>query len=646
MRLIFLCTCKAPVEMSNPCECCKSKVKFMTQMHGNFKDSMVIPEWIVNHFGGKISGTIKLEAPNGQIHDVGVAKEMNRTVLQSGWEAFVDVNQIQENFSLMFRWIGRSCLKVTIFDANGEERISCCAGMKHPTYVEKASTNCADISSNSHDGTAQSSDSDGHCREQGNKPAVESSCDEFSDYSPSESESMESDDLRLSKDYVLSGRCYLTEEQEDEINAFVRKIKPEIPLLVVMMKKTPMLAITKDYARAYFPHKNQSVTLKLPENSKNWRCRFCVRPGGRGHHLYLSKFVHDNLLREGDLCLFQPMTGVKATKFTFMFHLLGRAGKADIDSNHGSFKKKKKFLTDHQETSSKIHYILSGRCQLDKEDEVGIEALIAELQPEIPLLVVRMLKSSVNGPHACLVISKGYATAHFPSESQTITLQLPGGKKKWHPRFYIRRGNSAYVLYGQWIDFARDNRLCKEDLCLLQPIIKGKGRRFTVMVHLLPKARSTSRSKGRDGVLGLNSGGTETSDDSNISGYVLLGSSARLTSAQESIVAEKVKSIQSQAPIYVAAIDKSNYSNSLDFGTKGHADRHLPDGKEKVALCQAGWNKEWRVKMHNKRMLPGGGWREFTIDNRLQDGDLCLFELLKIEGLAMAVHIIRTEQYS
>jgi hypothetical protein len=74
-------------------------VKFIMQMHGNFRDSMVgwrnffhcliqslhyfaclgsnhccsmqvVPERLVDHFGGKISGTIKLEEPTGQIFDV------------------------------------------------------------------------------------------------------------------------------------------------------------------------------------------------------------------------------------------------------------------------------------------------------------------------------------------------------------------------------------------------------------------------------------------------------------------------------------------------------------------------------------------------------------------------------------------------
>ena len=50
---------------------------------------------------------------------------MNRTILKSGWAAFVDVNQIKENYSLMFRYLGNARVKVTIFDSNGKENTLC-----------------------------------------------------------------------------------------------------------------------------------------------------------------------------------------------------------------------------------------------------------------------------------------------------------------------------------------------------------------------------------------------------------------------------------------------------------------------------------------------------------------------------------------
>jgi hypothetical protein len=130
----------------------------------------VIPEWFVKYFGGKIPGTIKLEAANGNIYDVAVTESMNRKILQSGWAVFVDANKIEENYSLMFRYLGNARFKVTIFDSNGKEKLLCGAGMKTSSDVKKTNNCYVDNASESRDGTTKSSsgkgsDSDGSPKE-------------------------------------------------------------------------------------------------------------------------------------------------------------------------------------------------------------------------------------------------------------------------------------------------------------------------------------------------------------------------------------------------------------------------------------------------------------------------------------------------
>ena len=130
----------------------------------------IIPEWFLNYFGGKIPQTVKLEAPNGIIYDVGVTENMNKTILKSGWAAFVDANQIEENYSLMFRYLGNAHFEVTLFDSNGKEKALCCAQMKAASDVQTPNSRYVDNSSSSHDGYAKSSsregsDSDGFPKE-------------------------------------------------------------------------------------------------------------------------------------------------------------------------------------------------------------------------------------------------------------------------------------------------------------------------------------------------------------------------------------------------------------------------------------------------------------------------------------------------
>uniref|UniRef100_A0ACD5W4W9 Uncharacterized protein n=1 Tax=Avena sativa TaxID=4498 RepID=A0ACD5W4W9_AVESA len=302
--------------MSNPCECCESKLRFIRQVNGNFMHSMVIPEWFVNYFGGKIPGTIKLEAPNGNTYDVRVTENMNRTILKSGWAAFLDANQIEENYSLMFRYLGNAHFEVIIFDSNGKEKALSCARMETASDVKTPNSRYVDNSSSSLDGTtrsssAEGSDSDG-CPKQGSCRYCESAkmaassytSEEFSEDNPSEG-----DDLQmLPKDFVLSGRCVLTVAQKAKMHALAAEIQPKTKVLVVQIKKTNVepytdLVIRKSYALMYFPRESQTITLQVPRKSEDWQCNLRVRPDG-GCNLHLGNFVRDNSVRVGDICIF------------------------------------------------------------------------------------------------------------------------------------------------------------------------------------------------------------------------------------------------------------------------------------------------------------------------------------------------------
>ena len=72
----------------------------------------IVPNRFVKHFAGKLSGTIKLESPNGNRYDVEVTEHHNKMMFRHGWEAFVDAHHIEENDSLLFRNIETSVFEV------------------------------------------------------------------------------------------------------------------------------------------------------------------------------------------------------------------------------------------------------------------------------------------------------------------------------------------------------------------------------------------------------------------------------------------------------------------------------------------------------------------------------------------------------
>ncbi|PUZ37961.1 hypothetical protein GQ55_9G158700 [Panicum hallii var. hallii] len=322
----------------------------------------------------------------------------------------------------------------------------------------------------------------------------------------------------------------------------------------------------------------------------------------------------------------------------------------------------------HSKTFSKL-WMISNKGDLTPEQEEKIDDFVEKIQPQFPVLVVQMKKSSAKRQNPVVVISKGYAAEYFPQKTQTITLERPGCKKKWYPRLHVRPNRGGYILCGPWKNFVRDNKLKENDICIFQPI---KGQRFRVIVHLLGKASTHSRgrrprdsnngsarkqssaahvhdnSSSRDKFPQLNHCASDDSEEPSHPPPFIVLRHTSLTPAQEKTVDEKVKAIQSDVPIFVANMSEEIVGDSgtfsLDFASR-YATPHLPDGKQTLTLSQDGWRKAWHIKMLNRRMLPGE-LREFAGDNRLRTGDLCLFEPVKKERLAMAVHIIRSEQYA
>ncbi|CAL4943242.1 unnamed protein product [Urochloa decumbens] len=334
--------------------------------------------------------------------------------------------------------------------------------------------------------------------------------------------------------------------------------------------------------------------------------------------------------------------------------------------------------SDDLKTSPGADYIVSSRSYLSEEQEERVVGLIQEIQPKVTAFVVIMRNSHVKGLSAFLAIPKQYAFAHFPRETANITLQRPGKNKKWHPKFYRSKDTRSHMLRGQWLDFVRDNHVQVGDIFLLLPT-KGL-RKFAFTVHLLRKTASHSRvgtcSRSVSLCNGISSSKMaslvhikkETTDEEYVSSesdmhgisnkypedsggsfeppYILPFRSC-LSESQKKIVEEKVRTIQSEVPIYVAIMNKCSVNIRFELEISAlYATANLPDRGQSMVLRYMG--KSWKTRMvirSGSRWFLCEGWSEFVCDNGLRVGDICLLELEKHERkLTMKVHIISSEQ--
>ncbi|RCV41840.1 hypothetical protein SETIT_9G166800v2 [Setaria italica] len=288
-------------------------------------------------------------------------------------------------------------------------------------------------------------------------------------------------------------------------------------------------------------------------------------------------------------------------------------------------------------------YVLSYRTYLSKAQKVRVMTLIQEIQPEFTVYIATMRKTSVQPPGPYLGITKEYALAHCPDRSTTVTLEMPGKNKKWHPKFYKRDESRKNFLMGQWLDFVRDNHVQEGDIVLLLPTKGGNRSIFTVYllhetathssmaseVHIEEPTTGEHASQ-ESGTLEIPHESLESEDsDSLFLPPYFVPCKNLLSKSQKRIVEERVRAIRSEVPLCVAVMKNNNV---------GVAQRWM--------LCGG---KTWEAKMmfHNgRRWFINGGWPNFARGNGLRVGDICLFELKKEEKLlTMAVHIIRKELF-
>uniref|UniRef100_M8BDJ9 B3 domain-containing protein n=1 Tax=Aegilops tauschii TaxID=37682 RepID=M8BDJ9_AEGTA len=448
-----------------------------------------IPNKFIDHFGGKISRTIELESHNGGMYTVEVFELMNETVLRRrGWEAFVDAHSIEENDSLLFRHIEKSRFEVLVLDSDDCEKVLPSAGIKSAScnVQESRSVDCIGISSSVSYIDISSSSGDDTTRSPGSKRFA--TCERGDSSHPRKTAVNDSS----------------SEEDSGDPQAF---------------------------CRGALPRESQNLTLQRPGKSKKWHPWLYIRKSQCGHVLTGSRwvgFLRDNGVREGDLCVFQPVKGT-GTRSKFTVHLLHeplgasgstgpkkRVGNTRVNSaapersttayGHGAtamekaappapttrrVNKEQDDGWNHGRQTQRARqlpkparpYILSSTARLTEEQEREVDRTARAIGSRVPAYVSVMNRSSVGVGNRIynVTISCAYAAEYLPP-GERVAVTLVRRKKAWEVEMRARGGGRA-LAHG-WRGFARDNRLRVQDVCLFQPMEKNR-QSLTMTVHII-----------------------------------------------------------------------------------------------------------------------------------------------------------------
>uniref|UniRef100_A0A453ECE1 TF-B3 domain-containing protein n=1 Tax=Aegilops tauschii subsp. strangulata TaxID=200361 RepID=A0A453ECE1_AEGTS len=279
------------------------------------------------------------------------------------------------------------------------------------------------------------------------------------------------------RDYVLSPKARLSGAQEERVTRLLQAVRAETPVFVAIMKMNTRIRTTvsdpQAFCRGALPRESQNLTLQRPGKSKKWHPWLYIRKSQCGHVLTGSRwvgFLRDNGVREGDLCVFQPVKGT-GTRSKFTVHLLHeplgasgstgpkkRVGNTRVNSaapersttayGHGAtamekaappapttrrVNKEQDDGWNHGRQTQRARqlpkparpYILSSTARLTEEQEREVDRTARAIGSRVPAYVSVMNRSSVGVGNRIynVTISCAYAAEYLPpGERVAVTL--------------------------------------------------------------------------------------------------------------------------------------------------------------------------------------------------------------------------------
>ncbi|XP_048528448.1 B3 domain-containing protein Os12g0592300-like [Triticum urartu] len=318
-----------------------SKISFFKFMTGDFQQRISIPEKIANNFIGKITnGGFTLKAPSGEEWRVGVEKIADELFFMPGWVEFARAHELQENDLLFFKCSGNGSFDVLIFDAGGCEKVSCFFASKKGTNMRKQFDNIVCQHGEEHCILSDSNDTSmplsqlvrsTHKASTSKKPRKETESPKNNNCflkNEAVEEEEESDNHHTESDYYYYSRfanC-LSEDDREEIFGLA-SIQLGNPVYVAVLQKTHVrrtnnfLIVPSKFAADHLEGRSHEMLLLRPNRKEKWYLKYYHGSVTRGFNCRRwSKFVRDNRLREGYVCVFELMKG--ARKATMTVHVL------------------------------------------------------------------------------------------------------------------------------------------------------------------------------------------------------------------------------------------------------------------------------------------------------------------------------------
>ncbi|MCL7042917.1 hypothetical protein MKW94_030797 [Papaver nudicaule] len=518
------------------------------------------------------------------------------------WPEFMDFYSICVGHLIVFRYDGNSNFQVHIFGMDATEIDY------YPSHMDNAKQEVEVVSSYSdevevvlpskkrrivevvsvHSDSTQSitepSMSSVSTPQSNYEPFMSSESTTQSNYTPSVSTRQEHPRKYPKQNTVIPVRLYNTAFREtlEAADAF-RSENPffKVVLQTSHVKKAVRVPIA--FARSYLKNITQRITLRILDG-RTWEVRYIA--GRRLSHGWYNKFVADNHLKEGDVCVFELVDRIK---FEMNVHI---------------FQQQKTF-------GSKLNHISS---YYTSEFQATLEA--AELfTSENPFFKVVMPHAYIGGS-GMVRVPAGFATSHFTNITQTvITLRVSDGRT-WEVGYVFQAPSERRISKG-WRRFVAENDLKEGDVCVFELVDRKK---IEMIVHIFGQQK-TFASK--------------------------LTPKIRFYTAEFQAALEAAEEFTSENPFFMVVMQAIHIKRGMLWVPAVFATSYLANLTRMVITLRISRNKTWEVgyvsRTPTQRWI-SQGWRKFVVDNDLKEGDICIFELVERKKLQMNVHIFHCLQ--
>ncbi|XP_037419001.1 putative B3 domain-containing protein Os08g0325100 [Triticum dicoccoides] len=616
---------------------------------------MTIPEDFLKRFRGEIPKEIKLEARNGHIYTVGVAKYPDKLVLRAGWETFVETYGLQIDDSVVFRYNGNSQFNVIVFDRFGREKASSVIADSTPLspYVQERHIGAPETLVRSH----------GHSLPPGMQ-------------SPTEN-------VNISQGHPQLMRVQPHTDNVSRSQGHAQHVQMQLPTDNMRRSEGHPQPIQMQSPSAnvdHFVDDSRHMQMQPPTETLN---RSNCQPQSLQMQLTCAE-------RQSNLQRNKSNQGNKSVASSS-----GTPSQTLVLSYRDSL-----CLEDDTNLCETSRYTLGWNTRLNPAQKKKVDQKVEHIPSDNPTFVAMMSKCNVTGTFT-LSVPKQYVKRHVGDTERNICLQCLG--KRWEVQFG-GRPEEKRIISG-WRRFVKDNDVEMGDICIFELLKKCKTCTMEVHIihtkdidtpskicqqrhrevvkimehsHSLPQLKEMQlrnetvedaivhpepkqiqppslerrirlqRDKSSQGSKRDSLSSEDTDHEEGALPDCILARFTRLTTDQKKAVKEKVQFTDSETPIFVAMMQQTNVTGRYTLSlSKKYINKYLGDEVRSICLerlgerCQVWFGR----RPQDKRII--GGWTKFVKANEVEVGDICLFELLKHRKLcAMKVHIIRAKDFS